>query len=259
MEGLKTALVTGASRGIGESFARQLAAQGMDLILVARAEDRLQELAAELSAAHGVGAHVVACDLSMPGAANQVWAETERLGLEVDLLVNNAGVGRRGPFAELDHDFQAAMVRLNVDTVVEMTRLYLPAMRARRRGGIINVASNAAFQPVPYLAVYAASKAFVLHFSEALAEEVGPDGVWVMALCPGPTDTSFWNVAGLWQDQRGWMTPPEKVVSSGLRAFRRRRAFFVPGLVWAILAFAASRLGPRWLVRRIAGRFFRFG
>ena len=259
MKLLKTALVTGASRGIGEAFARQLAAQGKDLVLVARNEARLQELAAELSAAHGVLAQVIACDLSQPGAAGQVWAETERLGVAVDLLVNNAGVGKRGAFADLEHDFQAAMVQLNVNALVELTRLYLPGMRARRRGGIINVASNAAFQPVPYMAVYAASKAFVLHFSEALAEEVGRDGVWVMALCPGATDTAFWDVAGLWQDKRDWMTSPQKVAATGLRAFARRRAFFVPGLGYKLLAFGASRLGPRWLVRRIAGRLFRFG
>ncbi len=254
-----TALITGASRGIGEAFARQLAAQGKDLVLVARSEDRLRQLAGELSTAHGVRVHVIAADLSLPGAAGQMWAETERLSLEVDLLVNNAGVGKKGKFAELDHDFQAAMVRLNVNTPVELTRLYLPGMRARHRGGIINVASNAAFQPVPYLAVYAATKVFLLHFSEALAEEVGADGVRVMALCPGATDTDFWNVAGWLQDQRFWMTSPEQVAAAGLRAFDRRRAFFVPGLGYAIVAFAASRLSPRWLVRWIAGRMLRSG
>jgi hypothetical protein len=259
MDLVRTALVTGASWGIGEAFARQLAALGKDLILVARNEARLQELAGELSAAHGVRVCVIAADLCRPGAAGQVWAETERLGLEVDLLVNNAGVGKKGEFAALEHNLQAAMVRLNVNAPVELTRLYLPGMRARRRGGIINVASNAAFQPVPYMAVYAASKAFLLHFSEAVAEEVGADGVRVMALCPGATDTAFWDVAGTWQDKRHLMTSPGKVVSAGLRAFARRRAFFVPGLGYALVAFAASRLGPRWLVRRIAGRILRSG
>jgi uncharacterized protein len=258
VDGVRTALVTGASRGIGEAFARQLAVLGKDLVLVARDESKLQEIAAALSATHGVQVHVIASDLSQPGAAGRLWAETERLGVQVDLLVNNAGVGRRGEFATLDSDFQAAMVHLNVSAPVELTRLYLPGMRTRGHGGIINVASNAAFQPVPYMAVYSASKAFLLHFSEALAEEVGADGVRVMALCPGATDTAFWNVAGIWEDRRGWMTSPEKVVSSGLRAFARRRAFFVPGLVYSLLAFAASRLGPRWLVRRIAGRLLRF-
>ena len=257
MDRLRTSLVTGASSGIGEEFARQLAAQGKDLVLVARNERRLREIAAELTAAHGVRVQVLAADLSLPGAAGRIWAETERLGIAVDLLVNNAGVGKRGEFAVLDQDFQAAMVRLNVNTPMELARLYLPGMRARRRGGIINVASNAAFQPVPYLAVYAASKAFLLHFSEALAEEVGADGVRVMALCPGATDTSFWDVAGMLQSRRGWMSSPRKVVSSGLSAFARRRAFFVPGLGYALVAFAASRLGPRWLVRRIAGRLLR--
>jgi short-subunit dehydrogenase len=252
-----TALVTGASRGIGEAFARQLAAQGKDLVLVARDEARLRGLAAELSAAHHVRVHVIAADLSLPDAAGQVFAETERLGIEVDLLVNNAGVGKRGEFAALGHDLQAAMLRLNVNTPVELARLYLPGMRARRHGGMINVASNAAFQPVPTMAVYAASKAFLLHFSEAVAEEVGADGIRVMALCPGATDTAFWDVAGVWENSRWWMTPPEKVVAQGLRAFARGRAFFVPGLGYMLAAFGARRLGPRWLVRRIAGRVLR--
>jgi uncharacterized protein len=251
---IRTALVTGASRGIGEEFARQLAALGRDLVVVARNEARLHDLASELTSAHGVRVYVIDTDLSLPGAAGQVWAATERLGIEVDLLVNNAGVGKRGEFAELDYEFQAAMVRLNVNTLVELARLYLPGMRARRRGGIINVASNAAFQPVPYLAAYAASKAFALHFSEAVAEEVRADGVRVMALCPGATDTDFWDVAGAWEDKRKWMTSPEKVVSSGLRAFERGHAVIVPGLIYKLVAFAASRLGPRWLVRRVAAR-----
>jgi short-subunit dehydrogenase len=195
-----TALVTGASGGIGEAFARQLAAQGKDLILVARSEEKLHSLARELAAAHGVRTHVIVADLARHDSASALYAEIERLGLDVDLLINNAGYARAGAFAELALDEQADMIRLNVNTLVELSRLYLPAMRGRGWGGIINVASNAAFQPVPYLAVYAATKAFVLSFSEALAEEVARDGVSVMALCPGATATGFQERAGAWED-----------------------------------------------------------
>ena len=253
----ETALVTGASSGIGEVFARQLAAQSKNLVLVARSGDKLCAIARELGEAHGVVTHVIVADLAQPGAATQVFAETERLGLQVDLLVNNAGFGHKGEFAVADEDRQAEMVRVNVNAVVELTRLYLPAMRYRRRGGVINVSSNAAFQPVPYMAVYSASKAFVLHFSEALAEEVAADGVRVMALCPGATDTDFWDVAGVWQGRRRLMAAPETVVASGLRAFGRSRSFYVPGLIYRIVAFAASRLAPRWLVTRVAGWLLR--
>ena len=257
LDTIKLALITGASSGIGESFARQLAALGKDLIVVARREDKLVALAEDLSAAHGVQVHVIAADLAWPGAAAALFEQTERLGLAVDLLVNNAGFAQVGAFADLPFDAQAAMVRLNVGAVVELTRLYLPAMRRRRRGGIINVASNAAFQPVPYMSLYAATKAFVLHFSEGLNEEVKGDGVRVLALCPGATATGFWSVAGVLEDRTGMMTSPDKVAAAALRALERGRAFVVPGLGYKLVAFAASRLSPRWLVPGLAGRLFR--
>jgi short-subunit dehydrogenase len=252
-EKLGYALITGASRGIGEAFARHIAARGQNLILVARSGDRLRALAEELTAQFPVQVHVVAMDLAQLNAAESLFAETERRGLIVDLLVNNAGFARVGCFAEIPLDVQASMARLNVNTLMELTRLYLPAMCERRRGGVINVASNAAFQPVPYMAVYAASKAFVLHFSEAVAEEVAADGVTVMALCPGLTATDFWHVAGKWQDRLAFMATPDRVVMAALRAFDHRRASFIPGLLTKIVAFAASRLAPRRLVARIAG------
>lgn len=248
-----TALVTGASGGIGEAFARQLAARGKDLVLVARSEEKLHALAQELSAAHGVQAHAIVADLARPGSAAGLFTQTERLGLEVDLLVNNAGYARAGAFAELTLDEQADMVRLNVNTLVELSRLYLPAMRERGRGGIINVASNAAFQPVPYLAVYAATKAFVLSFSEALGEEVARDGVRVMALCPGATATGFQERAGAWEDQRDSMPSAGTVVAEGLRAFERGRRYFIQGGVNKLTAIAA-RLGPRRFILRMAAR-----
>jgi short-subunit dehydrogenase len=253
LDSLETALITGASSGIGEAFARQLATLGKDLILVARSKDRLEVLAEELATRHGVKVDTIAMDLARPSAAASLFAETERRGLAVDLLVNNAGFARAGAFAEIPFEVQADMVRLNANALLELTRLYLPAMRRRRRGGVINVASNSAFQPVPYMAVYAATKAFVLHLSEALAEEVLHDGIRVLALCPGATATGFWEKAGLWQNRLDSMATSDEVVRAGLHAFARGKSSFVPGILNKLVAFAASRLGPRRLVARIAG------
>jgi short-subunit dehydrogenase len=257
LAGVETALITGASGGIGEAFARRLAALGKNLVVVARSKNRLEALAAELAAQHGVKMHVIAADLARPDAAASIFAETERLGLTVDLLVNNAGFSKAGAFAEIPLEAQADMVRLNVSTLMELTRLYLPAMRQCRRGGVMNVASNAAFQPVPYMAVYGASKAFVLSFSEALAEEVRQDGVTVMALCPGATATGFWTVAGVWKDRLGAMDAPEKVVAMALRAFDQRKLWAMPGFRNRLAAFLSSRLGPRWLTLRMTAWVFR--
>lgn len=252
LDQVETVMVTGASRGIGEAFARKLSGMGKNLILVARSRDKLEALAQELSAAHGIRAHTIVADLASPSAAQAVHAETEDKGWTVDLLINNAGFSKAGDFTELPFDVQADMVRLNVNTLMELTRLYLPAMRQRRRGGIIQVASNAAFQPVPYMAVYAASKAFVLRLSEALAEEVRDDGVTVMALCPGATATGFWEVAGIWERHQGWMHTPERVVDVALRGFERRKLWVIPGPGFRLVAFVASRLAPHRLVTRVA-------
>jgi short-subunit dehydrogenase len=253
LDSVERVLITGASGGIGEAFARRLAARGKDLILAARSEEKLHTLACELESQYAVQAHVIAADLSRPGSAGALHAETERRGLAVDLLVNNAGFAKGGAFGELPFDQQAEMVRLNVNTLVELSRLYLPAMRERRRGGIINVASTAAFQPVPYMAVYGATKAFVLSFSEALAEEVAADGVAVMALCPGATATGFQKRAGVWEGLEASMASPDRVVADGLRAFERGRRYFVQGGANK-LASMAARLGPRRLVLRAAAR-----
>jgi uncharacterized protein len=257
LEGIRTALVTGASRGIGQAFARQLAALDKDLVLVSRSEGLLRSLAEELSSEHGVRVHVVAADLSQPAAAASLYLEVEELGLDVDLLVNNAGYCKVGEFTGLGFDVQGDMVRLNVNALIELTHLFLPAMRQRRRGGVINVASTAAFQPVPHMAVYAATKAFVLSFSEALAAEVAGDGVRVMALCPGATDTEFWTVAGAWEERRASMPSPGEVVTAGLNAFERGRLLFLPGFVNQVVAFFSSRVLPRRLVLRLAGAWFK--
>jgi short-subunit dehydrogenase len=253
LDGVTTALITGASGGIGEAFARQLAALGKDLVLVARSEEKLNALAQDLASRHSVQASVIVADLARHDSASALYAETERLGLAVDLLVNNAGFAKAGEFSELPFDLQADMVRLNVDTLTELTRLYLPSMRERRRGGVINVASNAAFQPVPYLAVYGATKAYVLSFSEAIAEEVAADGVTVMALCPGATATDFHDTAGVWVQQQSSMPAPGEVVVAGLRAFERRRRSFLHGATNQLTAIA-SRLLPRRLVAHLTAR-----
>jgi len=252
LDQIETVLVTGASSGIGEAFARKLAGMGKDLILVARSGDKLESLAQELSAKHAIRAHTIVSDLARPSAAQSVYAETIGMGWAVDLLINNAGFSKAGDFTDLPLDVQADMVRLNVNALVDLTRLYLPAMRERRRGGVIQVASNAAFQPIPYMSVYAATKAFVLRLSEALAEEVRGDGVTVMALCPGATATGFWEVAGIWERHQRWMQTPDRVVDVALRGFERRKLWVMPGLGNRLVAFFASRLAPHRMVTRVA-------
>ena len=178
--------MTGASSGIGDRLARQFAAGGFDLILVARREDRLKALAEELSRGHGVSAHALAADLARPAAADEVVDRVKGLGLEVDALVNNAGFANNGPFAEIPEAADLDLIQVNVGSLVHLTKLLLPGMIARGRGWVLNVASTAAFVPGPLMATYFASKAFVLSFSEALGAEVAGTGVVVSALCPGP-------------------------------------------------------------------------
>src|SRR5512139_623800 len=185
------ALITGASAGLGVDFARQLSAKGKRLVLVARRKDRIEALAAELG-----NARAVAADLSLPDAADRLMTEIAAHGEHVDLLVNNAGFGLAGKIAELDAKRQRQMIDLNCGALVELAHAVLPSMIDRKQGHILNVASTAAFQPGPGMAVYFATKAFVLSFSEALHEEVRKDGVVVTALCPGPTGTEFGEVAG---------------------------------------------------------------
>jgi short-subunit dehydrogenase len=254
--GERRALVTGASSGIGEAFARALARRGTPLVLVARRAERLTRLAQELGGP--ARAEVVALDLSRPEAGAALEAELARRGVEVDLLVNNAGVGLTGRFHELPLDRLLAMVDLNARAVVELTRRFLPGMIARRTGGVINVASTAAFQPVPFFAVYAASKAFVLSFTEALAGELKGAGVVVQALCPGLTGSEFQKVAGTDRvafDRTPAMTA-EEVAERSLAALAKRRLRVIPGWRDRLLLRAQS-LVPRAVARRVAGELFR--
>ena len=249
----KTALVTGASSGIGEVFARELAGRGADVVLVARSEGKLRDLAEELRREHAVRAEVVAADLSEEGVGAEIEDEVERRGLTVDVLVNNAGFATHGYFEELDPARDREQVAVDVAAVVDMSHAFLPGMVARGGGAVINVVSVGGFQPAPYMAVYAASKAFVLSFSAALSEEYRGRGVSVVALAPGATETAFFDVAGEEASASvGRRRTPEQAVATALRALERGRSVAVDGRINALLAHVLQRL-PRAMSARIAG------
>ena len=252
-----TALVTGASAGLGVHFAEALAARGHDLILTARRIERLDTLAADMRARHGVAVAVIAADLADPAGPEALVAEIAQRGLAVNWLINNAGFGVNGAVAEADPAALVAMIDVNCRAPVALARAVLPGMIQMRSGGILNVASTASFQPGPWMAVYYASKAFMLSFSEALHEEVREHGVHVAAICPGPTRTEFFEVAGKSDAMLARMAgPPEAVVRDGLTALFANRAVRVSGLLNRVMALT-PRLGPRWLVRRVAGKIQR--
>jgi short-subunit dehydrogenase len=243
------ALITGASAGLGVDFARQLSAQGKQLVLVARRRDRLDALAAELG-----NTRAVEMDLSEAGAADRLMADLAAHGEQADLLVNNAGFGLTGRFAELDGRRQRQMIDLNCGALIELAHAVLPAMIERKQGRILNVASTAAFQPGPGMAVYFATKAFVLSFSEALHEEVKRHGVTVSALCPGPTATEFGEVAGFGQSNLLDKVAADSasVVRAGLAGLDNGKAVIIPGVMNKSTA-QAHRFFPRSWVRKAAG------
>lgn len=251
---MKATLITGASSGIGECFARRLAERGHNLILVARSEEKLRSLAKELADAHGITAHFVALDLTVFEADRLLFEETEQNGVEVDWLINNAGFGSMGDFASLELGRELEMIRLNVLALVALTHRYLRGMRERRRGTIINVSSAAGFQPIPFMATYAASKAFVTSFSEAVAEENRPYGVQVLALCPGSTETNFFQASNIERafKAKGQQTADE-VVAAALRAVDRKRSKIVSGWVNYAVA-AATNFFPNSLITRAIAR-----
>ncbi|HSJ16821.1 MAG TPA: SDR family oxidoreductase [Solirubrobacterales bacterium] len=249
----QTALVTGASSGIGEQFARQLAGRGHDLILVARRQERLEQLAGELPGT----ARVVPCDLASD--AGSLAGRVAELGVDVDLLVNNAGFGTYGHFVDLDPEREAEEVRVNCEAVVTLTHDFLPAMVERGDGGVIVVASTAGMQPIPYEATYSASKAFALHFTEALHEELRGTGVRMLAVNPGPVPTEWQQIAG--HDDTGIVPgeiPAEQVVRESLEAYDAGRRSVIPGrtIRWFI---RAGSVGPRALQLRVTERIFRRG
>src|SRR6185295_7341554 len=222
-------LITGASSGIGEVFARKLAARGRSVLLVARSEDKLITLCNELGRSNNVRAQYIAIDLSQPESAARLFEEVEQRGLSVEMLINNAGFGSMGDFAKLDLARELNMIDLNIKSLVELTHWFLQPMLARKQGAIINVASTAAFQPVPFMATYAATKAFVLSFSEALWEENRPHGIHVMALCPGVTETNFFEAARGTKPPARVSQTPEEVVDVALRGLARRKSSVVSG------------------------------
>ncbi|HJU54107.1 MAG TPA: SDR family oxidoreductase [Pyrinomonadaceae bacterium] len=253
---MKTTLITGASSGIGEAFARRLAARGENVVLVARSEDKLASLCEELAQAHNVHAQYVAADLTEEDAPGKLFEETTRRGLQVEMLINNAGFGSMGDFAALDVERELEMIDLNVKALVALTHLYLVPMRERKSGTIINVASTAAFQGVPFMATYAATKAFVLSFSEALWDENRPLGVHVMALCPGVTETNFFAAAKTDKPPMRVAQTPDEVVDTALNGLKRKKSHIISGWTNYIMT-ESERLVPRWIVARIAGKAMR--
>lgn len=248
---METVLITGASSGIGRELARCFAADGARLVLVARRRQQLQELADELSGRHGVECVVKAADLSQHDAARQMIRELESQSIEIDVLVNNAAFGQLAPVAKTEPELLREMVQVNVAAVVQLTRLLLPGMLQRRRGGVLNVGSTAAFQPGPRMAVYYASKAFVLSFTEALHEECAGRGLSVSCLCPGPTATEFAAGAGMKQTLlfRYGVMDAVRVARAGYRGYRRKRVVIVPGWRNRLGTFGV-RLAPRVVVRK---------
>ncbi len=232
------ALVTGASAGIGKALATELAARGHGLILVARRKDRLVEVAGELSDRYGVRAETIACDLAKPASRSRLFGRVTELGIDVEILVNNAGFATNGPFHASDPEREIEQVRVLVEAPVALTSAFAPAMVTRQRGAILNVSSTAAMQPLPYSAGYSAAKAYALTFSEALHHELRPHGVTVTALCPGPVRTEFWAISG-WEVKGGqtfekavprpaWITP-EQAAKAGVQGLASGDRVVVPG------------------------------
>jgi uncharacterized protein len=250
--GKMTALVTGASGGIGADLARLFAADGHDLVLVARSEEKLSGLAEELSGGHNVVARALPADLARPEAPREISDRLRAEGVAVDALVNNAGVGSYGLFAETDLRAELDLLQINVVALTHLTKLFLPAMIARRRGYVMNVASTAAFQPGPLMAVYYASKAYVLHLSEALSNETAGTGVTVTALCPGPTETGFVAAAGMGESKLfdANVMDSRAVAAEGYRGMLAGKSIVIPGLRNRLLA-GSYRLAPRGLITRV--------
>lgn len=247
----ETALITGASAGIGEEFARQLARRGSDLILVARRKDRLEKLAEEVPTT----AHVIECDLGSEAA--KLPDKVAKLGVAVDLLINNAGFGTRGRFLELDPEREAEIVRVNCEAIVTLTHAFLPAMVERRRGGLITVASTAGMQPLPYETTYGASKAFAISFMEALSMELRGTGVRCLVVNPGPVKTEWQQVAGYNENTRTMpgMISAEECAADALRAYDRGKRSVIPGRLfpWVMRGSVA----PKPIKLRVTERIYR--
>ncbi|MEC4814703.1 MAG: SDR family oxidoreductase [Scytonema sp. PMC 1069.18] len=257
---MKTALITGASAGIGAAFAREIASRGTNLVVVARSEDKLKQLKSELEEQYKIQVDVIVQDLTVPNAAQAVYDGVNTRGLTIDLLINNAGFGEYGDFTGVDDEKQVKMIQLNVVALVDLTQKFLPGMRQRKSGSIVNLASTAAFQPMPYFSVYAASKAFVLSFSEALWAENRQHGVRVLAVCPGPTDTEFFKEAkfpsSLVDAASKNYTSPEVVVREALQALEKDQSNVVPGGINLQLQVNVPRFLPRETIVNLVKQLF---
>lgn len=253
------ALVTGASRGIGIELARVFAERGHDLVVVARNQADLDRLAGELRAKHGINVTVLVYDLTDRSAPGRIFAELNELGLQVDVLVNNAGFGTWGPFAETELQAELELIQVNIEALTHLTKLFLRPMLARKRGRILNVASTASFQPGPIMAVYCASKAYVLSFTEAVAMEVEGSGVTITALCPGGTVSSFQDRADMHEARilKGKLMTAREVAEQGYRATMKGKTIIIPGLMNKVMA-QSIRIAPRrtvaWVAKKILDR-----
>jgi uncharacterized protein len=251
------ALVTGASAGIGVALAKELAAGGANLVLTARRRDRLEQLASDLKRSHSIQTAVFPADLTQPDAPQKIRAFTDENHLAIEILINNAGFGKYGEFTKIQTPPLLEMVQVNCTAVVHLSHLFLPDMIHRRRGDVLILASTAAFQAVPYISTYAATKAFDLLFAEGLAEEMKPHGVRVCALCPGSTESEFHSVARQEQfAKKHRQETAEKVARTGLEALAAGKSYVISGM-GNYLGAQSQRLVPRGLVTRIAGNMFR--
>ncbi|WP_375495537.1 SDR family NAD(P)-dependent oxidoreductase [uncultured Nostoc sp.] len=257
---MPTALITGASSGIGKAFAQELAARKTNLVLVARSEDKLSQLAKQLQEQHKIQVEVIVKDLTEPNAAASVFDTTKAKELTIDLLINNAGFGCYGDFAEEDGEKQVKIVQLNILALVDLTHKFLPLMRQRRSGSIINVSSITAFQPIPYLSVYAASKAFILSFSEALWAENYQYGVRILVTCPGPIETNFFveaNFPPALASSTDKVYSSEKVVWESLEALEKGYPTVISSDTNTQIRSKLSRLVPRKLLLNMLAKHFK--
>jgi uncharacterized protein len=257
---MSTALITGASSGIGKAFAQQLAARNTNLVLVARSEEKLYQLTKELQKNSHIHIEVIVKDLTEPQAAQAVFDVIQAKGLTIDLLINNAGFGDYGDFATSDGEKQVKIVQLNILALVDLTHRFLPLMRQRQSGSIINVSSITAFQPMPYLSVYAASKAFIVSFSQALWAENRPYGIRVLVTCPGPIETNFFAKANFPPSLAGnteQMFTSEEVVEQSLKALDNWQPSVVIGDVKTQIRTILAKIVPRKILLNMLARSFK--
>ena len=255
---MKNALITGASQGIGKAFAQELATRKTNLVLVARSQDKLQELATNLQKQEQIKVEVIPLDLTVPQASQELYHRVSDLGIEIDLLINNAGFGDYGAFSTRKLTKQSEMIQLNITVLVELTYLFLAEMQQRQQGAILNISSIAAFQPLPYLSTYAATKAFVLSFSEALWAENRSTGVKIMAVCPGPTESNFSEVAEFphSQNQKIKSVSARQVVKETLKALEQDHSTVVTGGLGNQVIANLSRFFPRETVLNLVEKQF---